>query len=262
MNIDKEFFDANGYCVIKNVFSLEEISDFRNIAYDTLKDDEKNNMVTHIVEKNKNVYYTKGDLLSKRLNKLLLSDQILKIAEAILGSTPVYFSDSTYQIGVGDRGFHRDNVDRVASQGEDWDGDYDIIRMGIYMQDHDIYSGGLKVIKGSHKGENIKRVFVNSKAGDVVVWNLKTLHSGNAAKLKMFPNLVLGSRLENKLPKFLFKDTQQERISCFMSFAKEGKHLDRYIDKYMKVKMVEHVKNSPYPDEVLTENVILKKLNF
>lgn len=260
MNIDKEFFDTNGYCIVRNVFSAEEVAEFRALAYQTLDNDKQHDMVRKVTVATKDVYYPKGDLLSKPLNKVLLSDRILKIAETILQSKPVYFGDSTYQIGIGDRGFHRDNVDRIANQGEDWDGDYDIIRIGMYMQDHDKFSGGLKVIQGSHKGENNKRVFVDSKAGDIVVWNLRTFHSGNAVRLKMLPNLVMGYRLENRLPAFLTKDSQQERISCFMSFAKEGKHLDRYIEKYMKVKMVDHIKNSATAEKIENNNVVLKQI--
>lgn len=264
MEIDKEFFKANGYCIVKNVFNSEEMAHFRDIAYETLKQDELNGNGKKVVSDIKNVFYPTGDLLTRPLKKVLLEDKILKIADTILGAKPVYFGDSTYQVGIGDRGFHRDNVDRIANQGEDWIGDYDIIRVGVYMQDHDIYSGGLKVIAGSHVGKKGKRNFVDSKAGDVVVWSLRTLHSGNAARLKIWPSLVMGYRLENFLPKRLMKDSQQERISCFMSFAKEGKDLERYIEKYMKIKMVNHIKNSNYSnliDDLTSKNVIIKKID-
>ncbi|SDJ32432.1 Ectoine hydroxylase-related dioxygenase, phytanoyl-CoA dioxygenase (PhyH) family [Pedobacter sp. ok626] len=262
MKIDKDFFNANGYTIVRNVFTREEVEQFRQLAYQTLEEDKANNLVKKVVNDLKDVYYPKGDLLSKSLNKVLLSDKILKIAETILDATPVYFQDSTYQIGIGDRGFHRDNVDRIANQGEDWQGDYDIIRVGVYMQDHDRYSGGLKVVEKSHKGIDGKRVFIDSKAGDVVVWSLRTLHSGNAARLKIFPSLVMGYRFENLLPNFLLKDSQQERISCFMSFAKEGRNLDRYIEKYMKVKMLDHLKNSDCPKDDSSKNkfVTIKKI--
>jgi len=264
MIVDKVFFKKNGYYIVRNVFTENEIKSFRSLAYETLEQDKKNNLVTNVATNIKNVYYPLGDLLGKPIKKLLLSDKVLEIAAEILGETPIYFRDSTYQIGVGDRGFHRDNVDRIANVGQDWDGEYGIIRIGVYMQDHDKYSGGLKVIKGSNNGKSTKKIFVDSKAGDVVIWNLRTLHSGNAARLKLFPNLVLGYRLENALPKFLFKDSQQERISCFMSFAKEGVHLNRYLKEYMQVKMINHIKNSPplmTNFETSNPNVIIQEVN-
>jgi ectoine hydroxylase-related dioxygenase (phytanoyl-CoA dioxygenase family) len=264
MKIDKEFFKKNGYCIVKNVFSEDDIKSFRNLAYETLEKDKEENLVTKVRSKIKNVYYPKGDLLGKPLSQVLLNDKILKIAKEILQDKPVYFRDSTYQIGIGDRGFHRDNVDRITNEGPDWEGEYDIIRMAVYMQDHDKFSGGLKVIQGSHVGENYKKVFIDSKAGDVVVWDLKTFHSGNAQRLKLLSNLVLGYRLENLLPKFLFKDSQQERISCFMSFAKNGNHLERYKEKYMKVKMIDHLKNSvslKNLDHISVDNLIIQEVN-
>tara|TARA_R110002033_G_scaffold713_1_gene6253 strand:+ start:3687 stop:4496 length:810 start_codon:yes stop_codon:yes gene_type:complete len=258
MKIDMESFKKNGYCIVKNVFSLEEINEFRNLAYQTLEKDKKEGKGHQEVSKIKNVFYPKGDIMGKPLSKLLFSDKILEIAGTVLGQKPTYFGDSTYQVGTGDRGFHRDNVDRLTNIGEDWDGDYDIIRVAVYMQDHDQYSGGLKVIEGSHIGRGNKRKFIDSKAGDVVFWNLRIFHSGNGVRLKLFPNLVMGYRLENNMPKFLIKDSEQERISCFFSFANEGSHLDRYINKYMKVKLLDHFKgfsnDKPSP-EIAKKNV-------
>lgn len=49
-----------------------------------------------------------------------------------------------------------------------------------------------------------------------------------------------------------------------MSFAKEGKDLDRYIEKYMKVKMIEHIQSYNYSnlfEEVNNKNVIIKKID-
>ena len=235
--IDLEFYKKNGYCVVKDVFSEKEIFDFRKLGYLSMKNDQKSGKGRQEVSKVKNVWYSEGDLTAKPLNKLLFSDKIMKIAAEVLGAKPVYFGDSTYQVGAGDRGYHRDNIDRIANVGDDWKGEYELIRLGVYLQDHDHFSGGLKIIEGSHLGKNRKRKFVQSKAGDVVFWNKRTLHSGNGQRLKLFPNLVLGYRLENFLPNFLFKDSDKERISCFMSFGKEGGHLDRYIEKYMKTRL-------------------------
>ena len=225
--LDLEFYKKNGYCVVRDVFSKKEIFDFRKLAYLSMNNDRKNGKGRQETSKIKNVWYSEGDLTAKPLSKLLFSEKILKIAGEVLGTKPVYFGDSTYQVGAGDRGFHRDNIDRIANVGDDWNGEYELIRFGVYLQDHKHFSGGLKVIEGSHLGRNGKRKFVQSNAGDVVFWNKRTLHSGNAQRLKLFPNLVLGYRLENLLPNFLFLNSDKERISCFMSFAKEGEHLNR-----------------------------------
>ena len=164
----------------------------------------------------------------------MLDDRILEIARTVLHSDDlIYFGDSSYQIGTGLRGFHRDNIDRTDLRRPDWKGEYKLIRLGIYLQDHKIYSGGLKVRERSHINESGKVVFVGTEVGDVVVWNLKTIHSGNAVRLKLFPNYSIDSSgKEGFIPSFLKKDQQQERISLFMTFAIKSDHLNRYIKEY------------------------------
>ncbi len=233
--IDKKNFDNEGYVLIPKVFSASEIEQFRKLAYEQYEIDKSKKLDFTISSMPTKAKYNKGDLLSKeKLHPILLDDRILKIARAILGSDDIiYFGDSTYQIGTGIRGFHRDNIDRTDFNGPDWKGKYTLIRMGIYLQNHKDYSGGLKIKTGTHKKSDGKAVFVGSVEGDVVVWDLKTLHSGNAVRLKLFPNFSInkGGR-EGMVPAFLKKDQEHERISLFMTFALKSSHLDRYINEY------------------------------
>src|SRR3954462_4462530 len=98
-----------------------------------------------------NAIFAKGDILSKdELRYTVLDDRILHLVKTVLGGNPVYWGDSNYHFGVGFRGFHRDNVDRTDMTAPDWDGDYPIVRLAIYLQDHKNYSGGLKIRVGSH----------------------------------------------------------------------------------------------------------------
>ena len=91
----------------------------------------------------------------------------------------------------------------------------------------------MKIKVGTHKNADGKPIFVDSEVGDVGVWSLKTIHSGNAVRLKMFPGYSINtSGKENLVPSFLKKEQQQERISLFMTFALKSSHLDRYINEY------------------------------
>ena len=195
--------------------------------------------------------YTKGDLLSKDLLRhVLLDDRILKIARTILGNDHlIYFGDSSYQIGTGMRGFHRDNIDRTDLNGPDWKGKYTLIRLAIYLQDHKIHSGGLKIKVGSHKNSDGPVVFVDSEVGDVVIWSLKSLHSGNAVRLKWFPAYSINtSGKERLVPSFLKNEQQLERISLFMTFALKSSHLDRYLNENIlkRTDTLEHTKASKF----------------
>jgi hypothetical protein len=254
--IDKQQFEQDGYLVVKNAFTPEEIKQLREEAYRQYEIDKQKKLDFTIPNFKTKAKYNRGDLLSKELLRhALLDDRILKIARTILGSDDlIYFGDSSYQIGTGLRGFHRDNIDRTDLNGPDWKGEYTLVRLGIYLQDHKNYSGGLKIKLGTHKNADGKPVFVDSEIGDIAIWSLKTIHSGNAVRLKLFPNYSINtSGKENMIPEFLKKDQQQERISLFMTYALRSSHLDRYINEYtLKRKdTIEHAKASVYDTAAL-----------
>lgn len=269
LTIDKQRFEQDGYLVVKHVFTPEEINHLRDDAYKQYEIDKAKKLDFQLPNLPTKAKYAKGDLLSKDLLRhALLDDRILAIARRILGSDDlIYFGDSSYQIGTGLRGFHRDNIDRTDLNGPDWQGEYTLVRLGIYLQDHKNYSGGLKIKVGTHKSADGRPVFVDSEAGDVAIWSLKTIHSGNAVRLKMFPDYSINtSGKENMVPSFLKKDQQQERISLFMTFALKSSHLDRYISEYIlkRKETVEHIKHSVYDDATLAlakqKHVIVQKI--
>ncbi|MBL7933950.1 MAG: phytanoyl-CoA dioxygenase family protein [Bacteroidia bacterium] len=254
--INTDQFHKDGYLVVKNVFSEEEIKTFREEAYKQFEIDKTKGLTYTLPFWKVNANFVNGDLLSKDiLNHILLDERILKIAKTILDSEKlVYFGDSSYQIGTGSNGFHRDNIDRTNLDGPDWKGKYTLIRVGLYLQDHKNYSGGLKIRKGSHKNRSGEALFVNNEVGDVVVWDLKTLHSGNAVRLKSMPNFSINNALiEKSIPEFLRKQKSEERISLFMTFALKSSHLDRYINEYTlkREDTKTHAKASVYDDKVL-----------
>lgn len=259
MSQEKFYFENNGFCIYKNVFSSKEISYFRTLINKTLEEDLSSGRAVYAKSKSKDVYYTIGDILTKPISALLLNSKIVNIAKEIIGGKPSYFGEGNYQVGVGDRGFHRDMVDEVLNgkstrkfgNGPDWTDDYKMIRVGVYLQDHDKCSGGVKFEKGSNKlaYNKGKRILADTKAGDVVVWDLRTFHSGNSVRLKFFPNLALGYRLENLIPKFFTHPEKMQRNSVFMVFGQNNFHLKRHIEKHYKIKFGEHIKMSNYSDK-------------
>lgn len=265
--IDKKKFDQDGYLVLPKIFSVAEIAHFRKLVYEQYEIDKNKKLDFQLSGLQTQAKYNKGDLLSKeKLFHILLDDRILQIARTVLDSDKlVYFGDSSYQIGTGLRGFHRDNIDRTNLDGPDWKGEYTIIRVGIYLQNHKDYSGGLKIKVGTHKNADGKTVFIGNEEGDVATWSLKTIHSGNAVRLKWFPNLSI-DKGEGRIPEFLKKDQNKERISLFMTFALHSSHLDRYISEYAlkREDTKEHLKASKYSAEALElaarKNVEVMKL--
>jgi hypothetical protein len=249
-----DLFNKTGYALKQGVFSAEEIVRMRNEVTAQFLNDQSAG-ITHQVAKTK-AKYAKGDLLSKKLLRhILLDPRIVQMAKDILNTDSlVYFGDSTYQLGTGARGFHRDCVDREFGTGPDWQGHYNLIRMGIYLQDHAHFSGGLKIKIGSHLNNSGKSKFLDTMAGDVAAWSLKTLHSGNAVRIKGLKNFSIdNSSIENRIPDFMKLDEEQERAALFMTFGVEGVHMERYINEYMlkRPDVIENMKASVYDDEAI-----------
>lgn len=249
-------FDEHGYVLKTAAFTPEEIRTFRKLVYDQYALDEAAGITFRMSHTSSKARYAKGCLLSKELlRSILLDERILNFAKDILRTDRlIYFGDSSYQIGTGLRGFHRDCLDREFQSGPDWKSRYTLIRLGLYLQDHSTFSGGLKVKPGTHEKADGPSVFINNKPGDVVAWSLKLLHSGNAVKLKWAPTLCIDNQgIENRIPSFLKKEEEQERISLFMTFAAESEHVNRYIHEYelKRPDTLEHLKHSLYSKRAL-----------
>ncbi|GEM_PF-809509 len=245
-----QFWDQ-GYLLIRDVFSKAEVEDFRRLVLENPQ--------------------WQCDLLSHpRLRKALLDDRVLSIAAQILGVTPVYYGDSNFTIGPATYFFHKDNADRSDDNAPDWKGPYTQIRFGVYLQEHARHSGGLRVIAGSHNSVSNpsgKRVNLRTRVGDLIVWNLRTDHTGAATLLRLLPWVCAEQRQTSRwnsrylvrlnrpfpmiVPRFLLADDGPERAALFFSLGQEDAHLERYLS-YMKTRTyaVEKWKNSEYGPDV------------
>lgn len=134
--------------------------------------------------------------------------------------------------GIG-HGFHKDSVDRKNAKGNDWQDDYSLIRVGIYLQDHSCHSDGLVIRNQSHKTMDLrtgKKINVPSQKGDVIIWYLTTTHSGNAKRLRFsdYPVLMGGSTGGNRLcqkaydqlPAIFLQPSEKDRVAVFATFGK------------------------------------------
>lgn len=237
----KNFFNEHGWLHIKNVFTEKEIEKLRESAY-AMK-----------------AQKFKGDVLSfPQTSSLIYDERIISFVSLLLETDkPVYFGDSSgHNIGnAGAAGFHKDNPDKFNGDNPDWQSDYTIIRMGVYCQSHETYSGSVALRDKSNTTVNCevgKPFLVNNKAGDLVIWSLRTSHSGNALRAKLFPDLFVHPWWYNKLPGFLFKGQEKERVAYFMTYGKDDKHLRRYLTYLLNRQyMVESWKQNNYSKEIL-----------
>lgn len=251
MEIDADYFWREGYLVLKNAFSKDDIKQLRIKA---ILDRENGEAQFDLLNKSDEIF-----------NKLVTDSIIVDAATKILGEKPVYFGDSSITYGSFHRGWHKDNrfPDRFKHNYSDWKGRYTMLRFGIYLQDHSYYSGGLGIrakshnpsklvnligklkipLLGSLRNERIKTrlqiiasllygkaKMLNSEPGDLLIWAQTTTHSGNALRLKMLPNLKLPTWLENRLPDFLVRPYQDDRIAIFLAYGCQDEHLRRGLD--------------------------------
>jgi hypothetical protein len=107
--------------------------------------------------------------------------------------------------------------------------------MGLYLQDHSRHSGGLKVRRTSHLRADITSgeiVDVSSQAGDLVVWSLRTTHSGFAVRVRGLPFVRLQPRFEGRLPAWARRPQACRRVAAFMTFGTNDAHLRNYVAKH------------------------------
>jgi hypothetical protein len=252
LNEAARFFDDHGWALITNVFSLSEIERFRDEV-----------LRSELERRN-------GDLLSNAyLRAVVLDDRVIAISRALLGGEPTYFGDSTWTCNrtvPSTIGFHKDNPDKTSGSKPDWQTrKYPVLRMGIYLQDHVRHSGGLGLRDRSHQTHDCSvgsPFAVPTAKGDIVIWSLRTSHTGFASRLRMFPKVFLPMGMQGRLAlrakvkppgsRTLFRPAEYpERAALFASFGIEGSLLQRYT-RYLKTRRyaVELWKHSEYTDGV------------
>jgi Phytanoyl-CoA dioxygenase (PhyH) len=258
--LDPEAFAKRGYTIVRGLFDASEAEELRKLVSETFIELEQQGRVGADPGDEGTIKGVGGDLLSiPSLRHVLLDPRILRVAGELLGGEPVYFGDSSVRVGAnGKRAWHRDNVNRRKwRRGPDWHGTYPLLRCGLYLQDHAHHSGGLALRPRSHDAARplpTLAKLVDTKAGDLVAWNLRTLHSGEVVRMRGLPTLPLNPRVQSRLPPRLRVPDDRQRIVLFMGFALADRHLDNYLT-YLRTRdyMLAAWEKSRFPNEVWEE---------
>lgn len=233
-DLDGIRFQREGYLVVRSVFSADEVTAMRTAV---VTEGERARATGRVLKSSTGEVVPVGDIAGvEGLEALLFDERVVRIARTVLGTrNVVYFGDSGVMIGGALRGFHKDNTCRDNPSHPDWQSPYAIVRMGVYLQDHIRHSGGLKVRVGSHLHPDVttgRIVSVPTAPGDVVVWNLRTTHSGHAARVRGLPRFGIQPRFEARLPRALLLPEPCTRLAIFATYASPGAHLDNYVAKH------------------------------
>jgi hypothetical protein len=233
--LEVDQFWARGYAVIPGMYTSEEIQALREAAYASRG--------------------FGGDLLANpRLRSVVLDGRLVAVARRLLGTDDLFYGgDSSFTINGTQKGFHKDNADRVDAHAPDWDGRYTQLRFGVYCQDHSQHTGGLNLRAGSHDIANLTtgdNIYVKVKPGDLAVWSMRITHSGNGMLLKdpaaAYP---LPTEHDKYAPEDV-ADADGDRIAVFVHIGANDKHAKRYCD-YLKTRtyMVNAWRKRLYDDE-------------
>ena len=235
---DRSAFRKAGYTVVKGLISDREVERLRTTALEAIDELDRSGATVTDEGREGTTRVGNSDLLSiPSLRSVLLDPRLLEVIGQLLGGKPCYFGDSSVRVGKnGTRAWHRDNVDRVRWQrGPDWNEPYQMLRCGLYLQDQAEHSGGLVLRPRSNRPD--RRLpslpkLVKARAGDLVAWDLRIVHSGEGVRPRGLPWLALNPRLQTRLPARMRIPDGDERIVMFMTFGCVGGHLEHYIEHY------------------------------
>jgi hypothetical protein len=237
--VDVDAFWQNGWTIVRGVYSRDDIKRLREAAYWSRKN-------------------FGGDLLANpRLREVLTDGNLVTIARQILGEDKIVYSgDSSFTVNRVQRGFHKDNADRVDPNAPDWQGRYTLLRFGMYLQDHYRHTDGLNVRHQSHNTPDLtvgKNVYVRTRPGDVAVWSLRTTHSGNATLLRFPKSYAPLPHWHRRVPKWLVAGKDGDRIALFAALGLDDAHMARYVE-YLKTRtyMCEIWRRGTYDAAALT----------
>lgn len=202
----KQFFSDKGYLIVPNVLSTEEVAFMRKRILGIFETGEWKKSAYNTDRVLSDVYNYFPEFIEITLNK-----KVLQAITNLLGKDPVLMPETAihYQFYTG---WHKDTTTQEQQnlmfhhRPESL-----MLEAGFYLQDNDEWGGGLTVMEGSHKVpdpfvsgahytktffERIKNKILNidddhrkkinpynlsvvdipSKAGDLVIFNLKTNH--------------------------------------------------------------------------------------
>lgn len=173
---DKQFFKDNGYLVIQNFFSKEEIYNLREVSLNYFNE-----------EKNHFIFHNCGKIVPNAFEYVkeirgVLSKDLIDISKDLLGDIKyVFHSDLHYNMF---NNWHRD-LSSDYIDGFDSEETFEkatIYKIGIYLQDHSDNNQGLSLIPKSHKIFDEKEfsspLTLNSKVGDIVIFDQRIMHKG------------------------------------------------------------------------------------
>ena len=264
---DAESFTRNGFIIIPNVLSQEDVKLYRDVIENILID----------MPNKKRMLFISDIFEDKNLTHFLIrsqcNDRITNVLKQIVNNEFTYVNDLQIQcsmFGIASGGWHFDANSEVNLQNGDYlhDKHYSFAKVGVYLQDNTFdFGGGIDVIPRSHKafrhfgGNKVMQYFyarivsklmrmtekftsltVPIKAGDAVIFDSRLLHRSS------FPNAITPSMSDG--------EKVAERVSFQTMNAKHAKY-SLYWEVGRKKDALSFLKNAckrAMTEEILSED--------
>jgi ectoine hydroxylase-related dioxygenase (phytanoyl-CoA dioxygenase family) len=184
-----DFYKKNGYVILENIFSQEEITVFKNEVLQYIKNNKTIPNAEGITIPDF-IKYPEFLMLTKVKENKKIQDKL----EEIFGGNNYRFC-SHNDIGINRIvGWHKDKLNGKYAKYETidiWsnynDENHEIVKVLIYLQDHSQDNYGLKLVPNSHlkkKIETNKSIRLHPKLGDVIIFDQRITHRGMEKQTK------------------------------------------------------------------------------
>ncbi len=248
----------HGFCLVKGVFTPEEMTAIEEDMKATSQDFQGNIPDLLSCPRLRRVMLDNRVLSTARA---LMGDDLVYYGESAVNyeEQAGALTQKPYNHLHFDARGMPDDIDTVWRSAED--SMFGAYRFAVYLRDYSSHSGGLKVAVSSHRKNpdpyinataSEKNSFtipsqsrtvaysvpdftlfnVPSQPGDLVVWNLRTLHSAGARRLVDHPDLAMLPSVEDKtyaaLPT-IFEPIAEPRNALFFDYGAPVESTDLYI---------------------------------
>lgn len=270
--IDIDAFVRDGYAVVRELFSPTEAEEMRQATIEEVESRDREGTALSDTGSSGRRVYLPGDMLTyEPLRRILLDRRLIEVARQVLGEEPCYWGESGIYVGAhgGARGWHTDANTTPVTHGPR----FPLVRCGLYFQDTARHSDGLAVVAGSHTKDVLSRKLsrrlrtgmlpwlgspkvklVETRPGDLVIWDFRLLHSGEVVRFKPAPSLPLPLNWQGHIPASLRVPEERRRVTMFPTFGLPGPDLDSWLERQKTREYMQQIwQASTFPESVVNE---------
>jgi hypothetical protein len=262
--------ESQGYCLVKNILSKDEIEGLRQIVSQHFEQDG--------LPANGGLTQSNAAVAVPELMDVFYHPKILTLMRQLLHQEQIMFTShcDIHSRTLG--GWHKDDGMTVMEGGYFGEATYDVencrvYKVAIYLQDHHNNLGGLRVRRGSHRLAALDRgeeVYLQTKAGDILFFDARLTHTGQTEVVPI-PWLIkpigILRRIIHKVCKVeftgidtLFRNIYDriagDRLSIFFTFGSPNEWTIKFAQNNMR-RQLSQFPNAPiYLSESLRQNLL------